>query len=79
MHVLARRNEWEWSSEPPESVGEWEMRCEESDFEPEKVEVYFRQGVLHVRGELVPAEYPVDVYSYNLTKTQWRRRRAMDA
>ena len=66
-----------WTSECPTETGEYEIRCFETEFEPERVSIYIRHNwkplpALCVRDDLI-GECPLHHYHQNLTNLQWRK------
>lgn len=63
---------WEpWSDQPPTTAGHYEIRCDETDYQPARVYVYDFKGELWVEDEHI-GKNPLNHYHSNLINLQWR-------
>ena len=61
-----------WQTNPPDTAGRWEMRCDETNREPQTVLVFSRDGRLWVDDPDVGTN-PLPHYHGGLCSIQWRK------
>ncbi len=72
MQTILRANKEAWQPTLPDDAGDWEMKCSESDFEPEVVTIFQQDGALWVIDPHVGTS-PLDHYHGNLCQVGWRK------
>ena len=62
----------EWQETAPTEVGDWLMKCDETDFDIEQVKVEFMRGELWAV-DCAIGSLPVAMYHDGLTDCTWKR------